>query len=123
MNGIYAISTYNFDHVARRQSAAARKAANLLADFNETEAALAYFYSQVLGALEQLAAIMLRVLDSSFRSSRDEFRSLRKRVQAARQAIPAVPVANLLATACDQLDQWLDNLERLVSSSRKDSGG
>ena len=116
MNGIYAISTYNFDHVSKGQSVAARKAANLLADVNKTEAALAIFYSQVLGVLEELADIMLRVLDFSFHSSKGEFRSLRKRVQTARQAIPAVPNANPLATTCDQLDQWLDNLERLVSS-------
>jgi hypothetical protein len=61
---------------------------------------------------------MLRVLDFSFDSGKGEFDGLRRRVERARQVIPAVPAATTLAVECDHLDQWLDNLERLVNHNK-----
>lgn len=118
MTGIYAIGIYDFDHVPKRQSVAAEKAARLLKDSNPVNADLAGFFAQVLGVLEELAAIMLRVLDFSFDSGKGEFDGLRRRVERARQVIPAVPAATTLAVECDHLDQWLDNLERLVNHNK-----
>ena len=47
------------------------------------------FYAQMLGVVEELAAIMLRVFGFSFGSDTGEFQVLRSRVSAARKVIPA----------------------------------
>lgn len=124
MAGFRAISLYDFDDIAKGESAAAAKAAEFLAERSPANAALAAFYSQILAILEGLAAIMLRVLSLSFRTEKGGFRELHERVNAARKSIPAAAGADPvpLAQGCDQLNQWLNNLERLAKPSKKDLG-
>jgi hypothetical protein len=118
------IGLYDFDNLAPGESAAAEKAAELLAERSPPNAALAAYYAEVLGIYEQLATIMVKVLGSSFRSDRGEFHALHERVRQARVRVPAAAGANAgqLAQACDYLDQTLNNLERLAKPSKRDLG-
>jgi hypothetical protein len=120
-NGIATISLYNFDHVAQGASAAAEDAALLLEDVSPANAAMTKYYARLLGALEELATIMLRVLNSTFRGDQREFRALRARVTAAREVIPSAVGVNpdLLRQQCDQMDQWVGNLERLARPGKR----
>lgn len=124
MAGFRAVSLYDFDDVPEGESAAAKKAAEILADSSPANSHLAAFYSELIGVLEDLAAIMLRVLSLSFHSGKGEFRRLHERVKTARKNIPAAGGADpvILAQTCDQLNQWLNNLERLAKPSKKDLG-
>jgi hypothetical protein len=126
MAGLYAVALYNFDRIAEGESssAAAAEAARLLADFSPANAATATFCAQLLAVLEDLASVMLRVLSSSFHREKGEFKALRARVMAARRVIPAAAGLDAvrLSQACDQLDAWLNNLERLAKPTKKDLG-
>jgi hypothetical protein len=124
LSGLRAISLYDFDDVDEGESTAAAKAAELLAERSPPNAAMAKFYAEILEILEKLAKIMLRVMSSAFHNERGEFRKLHESLRAARKVIPAAAGADpvLLAAGCDQLNQWLNNLERLAKPSRKDLG-
>ena len=118
------MSIYDFDHVDKGESAAAAKAANLLGDVSPPNAAATKYYSELLAVVEQLATIMLGVIGLSFQGDKGEFRALGEHVNAARQVIPAAAGLNpkFLEQACDQMDQWISNIQRLSKPSKKDLG-
>lgn len=122
--GFVALGLYDFDRLVEGEAAAAQQASAMLTDLAPANAAMSAFYAELLGLFEEFAVTMQRVLSSSFRDDKGEFKALHRRVQAARQVVPAAAGADapMLAHACDQLDQWLDNLERLTKPTKKDLG-
>jgi hypothetical protein len=118
------MNLYAFDQVADSESAAASEAAKLLAGVADANSAAASFYSRMLSAVEQISAIMLRVLGMSFRTDKGRFRELRDSVSEARRSIPVAAGmdSSAMNEACDQLDLWLNNLQRLARPSKKDLG-
>jgi hypothetical protein len=125
MVALSSIALYDFDRVIeRRASVTARQAAELLTDVSPPQAAMSKFCAELLAVTEDLAAVMVRVLSSTFHQDHGEFQALRARVIAARSVIPAAAGIDSvrLATACDQVDQWLNNLQRFARPTGKDLG-
>jgi hypothetical protein len=116
MRTLSLMSLYAFDQIPDGEAAAARTAAELLASISEPNSAAARFYSQSLTLAEQMAKVMLQVLGSSFSSQEAKFLALRKNAADARKLIPeaAGMESSAMNQYCDQLDQWLSNLQRLA---------
>jgi hypothetical protein len=122
MRAMNLMSLYAFDQIPEGGAAAAKHAANLLADIAEPNSAAATFYSQVLTVVERLAVVMLQVLRLSFTTHEAKFQELRRNIADARKTIPKATgmESDAMYVYCDRLDLWLSNLQGLAKPSPKD---
>ncbi len=120
----FCLAKFAFDRVPSGGKEVAERARTMFPEGAPTRLrAIAGFLSEYLGMAEDLAPLMTKVFAGTFKPDARSFRQLRLRVAAARDAV-ASEGADILPfiTACDTLDEQLNNLERLATPKPKDFG-
>ncbi len=131
MRALNEFNQFEYDRLARDESLA-REASDALPQLARGDVTniivqrlnyQAIGYKALLESIHELAAIMQKVFNSTFKTDLTALTKLRTKVQNANDSFSKVgPDAAPLVRFCTQLTNQINNLERLAKPSKKDFG-